>query len=192
MIHVIQWSRPVFCHAVRDLAKMMGRGSSEAIEAMHRVMEHCVGTPNRGVTLRPEGSWDGTKDYKFIISGRSDSDYVKDPDTRKLVSGTRVSVNGAPTQWRRATHKHVTLFVTEAEHAAAVTCAQDMIHQKHIVESVGLQVELPMILEVDNQGAVDLANNWSAGRRTRHVDVQQNFLRELKKWNPYFQVDSWS
>ena len=48
-----------------------------------------------------------------------------------------------------------------------------------------------MILEVDNQGAVDLANNWSAGGRTRHVDVRQNFLRELKedgilivKWIP--------
>ena len=48
-----------------------------------------------------------------------------------------------------------------------------------------------MILEIDNQGAVDLANNWSAGGRTRHVGVRQNFLRELKengilsvKWIP--------
>ena len=70
----MQWSRPEICHAVRDLAKMMGRGSNEAIKAMHRVMEHCVGTPTRGVTLQPEGSWDGTKDYNFIISGQSDSD----------------------------------------------------------------------------------------------------------------------
>ena len=29
-------------------------------------------------------------------------------------------------------------------------------------ESVGLQVELLLLLDVDNQGAVDLANNWSA------------------------------
>ena len=56
-----------------------------------------------------------------------------------------------------------------------------MIHQKNLLESVGLQVELPMILEVDNQGAVDLANNWSAGGRTCHVDVRQNFLRKLKE-----------
>ena len=38
-----------------------------------------------------------------------------------------------------------------------------------------------MILEIDKQGAVDLANNWSAGRRMCHVDVRQNFLRELKE-----------
>ena len=56
-----------------------------------------------------------------------------------------------------------------------------MIHQKHRLESIGLQVELPMILEVDNQGVVDLANNWSAGGRTCHVDVQKIFLRKLKE-----------
>jgi len=46
---------------------------------------------------------------------------------------------------------------------------------------MGLKVKLPMILEMDNKGAVDLANNWSIGGRTRHVDVQQCFLRELKE-----------
>ena len=56
---------------------------------------------------------------------------------------------------------------------------------------MGLQVELPMILEIDNQGAVDLANNWSAGARTWYVDVRQNFLCELKKKkNPSCEVDS--
>ena len=72
--HIMQWSRPEISHDVRNLAKMMGQGDTEASKAMYRLMEHCVGMPNRGVTLRPEESWDGTKDYKFIISGRSNSD----------------------------------------------------------------------------------------------------------------------
>ena len=37
-----------------------------------------------------------------------------------------------------------------------------------------------MILEMDNKGAVDLANNWSVGERTRHVDVINYFLQDLK------------
>jgi hypothetical protein len=36
---------------------------------------------------------------------------------------------------------------------------------------MGLKVKLPMILEMDNKGAVDLANNWIIGGRTRHVNV---------------------
>ena len=78
-----------------------------------------------------------------------------------------------------------------------MVCAQDMIHQRHILISIGFEVELPMILEVDNQGCVDLANNWTAGGRTRHVDVRQNWLRELKekgilvvKWIPGAQNDA--
>ena len=50
-----------------------------------------------------------------------------------------------------------------------------------ILNSLGLKVKLPMILEMDNKGAVDLANNWSVGGRTRHVDTRQYFLRQLKE-----------
>ena len=37
-----------------------------------------------------------------------------------------------------------------------------------------------MVLEMDNKGAVQLANNWSVGGRTWHVDVRNHFLRALK------------
>ena len=47
------------------------------------------------------------------------------------------------------------------------------------------------IVEMDNQSAVHLANNWIVGGRTRHIDVCQCFLTELKeagllvvKWFP--------
>ncbi len=38
-----------------------------------------------------------------------------------------------------------------------------------------------MVLEIDNKGAVDLINSFSVGGRTRHIDVKQCFLRELKE-----------
>ena len=38
-----------------------------------------------------------------------------------------------------------------------------------------------MRLGIDNKGSVDLANNWSIGGRTRHIEVKQHFLRELKE-----------
>jgi hypothetical protein len=46
---------------------------------------------------------------------------------------------------------------------------------------MGLKVKKPMILNVDNKGAKDLCDNWSVGGRTRHVEVKQMFLRELKE-----------
>ena len=48
-------------------------------EAMHRVMQCCRDFKDQGLTLQPNGVWDGSRDDKFIISGRSDSDYATDP-----------------------------------------------------------------------------------------------------------------
>ena len=38
-----------------------------------------------------------------------------------------------------------------------------------------------MMLEMDSKGAVDLANNWSVGGRTRHIKTRRHFLRDLKE-----------
>jgi hypothetical protein len=50
-----------------------------------------------------------------------------------------------------------------------------------VLESIRLKVKKPMILNVNNRGAKDLCGNWSVGGRTRHVEVKQLFLRELKE-----------
>lgn len=119
-------------------------------------------------------------DFKWRIAGRSDSDYAANTDDRRSVSGGRVFLNESPIQMRSATQKSVTLSVCEAEGGAGVMTAQDMLYTFNLLTSVGLKVELPMILEMDNKGAVDLANNWRVGGRTRHVDVRNHFLRDLK------------
>ena len=75
----------------------------------------------------------------------------------------------------------VTLSVTESELVSATHCAQDMLCAMRILESMGLKVKKPMLLHVDNKGAKDIANNWSCGGRTRHVEARQCFLRELKE-----------
>jgi hypothetical protein len=56
-----------------------------------------------------------------------------------------------------------------------------MMYQRNILGSIRLKVELPMILEMDNKGAVNLVNSFSVGGRTQHIHVKQCFLRELKE-----------
>jgi hypothetical protein len=71
---------------------------------------------------------------------------------------------------------------------ALIACVQEMIHVKQLIESMNLNVNLPMTIKVDNKGAKDLVNNWSIGGRTRHVGVRLNYLRELKE-DGIIQVD---
>ena len=75
----------------------------------------------------------------------------------------------------------MTLSVTESESISAVQCAQDMLFVMWVLESLGLQVEKPMVLMMNNRGAIGLFNNWSVAGRTCHLDVRYNFMRELKE-----------
>jgi hypothetical protein len=103
-------------------------------------------------------------------------------DDRRSVTGCRTSfLENCPVCYRSTTQRHVTLCVTEAEGAAGVMEAQDMLFVYNILKSLGLKVQLPMVLELDNKGAIDLANSWSVDGHTCHVDVRMYFLRELLK-----------
>jgi hypothetical protein len=73
------------------------------------------------------------------------------------------------------------MSVTEAEFVSGADTVQDMLFAMHVLESMGLQVEKPMILQMDNKGAVDLINSRAATGNTRHICTPINFLRELKE-----------
>ncbi len=86
-------------------------------------------------------------------------DYAKDPKDRGSVSGHVVYLEEAPAMFTSSTERTVSLSTTEAETYAGVTCFQDMLYIKNVLESLRLKVKLPMILEINNQGVMYLANN---------------------------------
>ena len=77
--------------------------------------------------------------------------------------------------------KYVALSSAESEGNAAVQCAQDVIYAKNILESIGFEIELPMVMHVDNKGTVGAVNGDNIGGFMRHVDVKQCFQRKLKE-----------
>jgi hypothetical protein len=152
-------------------------------KAMRRVMTFCLNTKNRALLIKPKGEWNGKLDenYYFEIAGVSDSDYAKDIQTRKSVSGYATFLNGALVTAKSKMQECVTLSVIEAELVAVTKCIQDMLYIWNVLESMGLKVKVPMKVDLDNKGAKDIINNWSVGGQTRHVGVRFNFLRELKE-----------
>ena len=98
--------------------------------------------------------------FKFVVNGKSNSKYAKDE--------LRHSVNG----WSTWIFEYcltncskmmpiIALSVTEAELYAVVQCAQYLLFICRLLLSLGLEVKLPMILEIDNRGAFDFINGWS-------------------------------
>ena len=176
-MHIMRYTRPEIYNAVRDCTRHMAEANKSHFEAMTRVLGYIAGTPKRGLLLKPFGTWNGTREYKFKVNGRADSDYAKNPDDRKSVSGCRTLLNGAPVIWRSSTQPTVSLSVTESEQRAGVQCAQDMLYVMRWLEALELQVEKPMVLEMDNKGAIDLLT----------IGVQEGKLGMLKLGSTFYE-----
>jgi hypothetical protein len=80
-IHMMQYSPPDIYQTVRDLARHMGLATKVHWDAMFCMMKYVCDTKERGLTLNPKQKWDGGKNHEFVISGKSDSGYVKDTQT---------------------------------------------------------------------------------------------------------------
>jgi len=48
-----------------------------------------------------------------------------------------------------------------------------------VLLSIGIEVELPIVVHVDNVGAIFMAENVSTSPRTKHVDVCYYLVREF-------------
>jgi hypothetical protein len=184
LLHMMRWSRPDTLNAVRELSRNMTHATTTHImKALYRVMKYCVITKDRGLVLKPDRAWNGLPSHEFVIAGKADSAYASCPDTMRSVGGQTALLEGGPVVMWSKMQKVVALSSTEAELISGTECAQDMLYSMRVVESLGLKVKKPMILEIHNKGAVDIANNWSVGGRTRHIDTRFYFLRELNEDN---------
>lgn len=159
----------------------MTEASAARLRAMHRVLAYCVGTKKRALHLKPSGKWNGDPEYLFVICGQGDANYATDPDLWRSIIGCAAYLNDTCVCSCSKQQCSVILSTVEAEWVAATSTAQDMLNTMRLMEPMGLKVQKPMILECDNKGAADLANNWSNDGCTRHIEVRQYFLRDLKK-----------
>ena len=89
----------------------------------------------------------------------SDSDYAGDSDTRKSVSGYVIYLCGVPISWRSKAQRSVTLSSTEAEWIALSEVAKEVLFIAQILKSMGIKIETPIIIRVDNTAAIFLSKN---------------------------------
>ena len=109
--------------------------------------------------------------FLFRINRTSDSCYVTYPITRRSESEHNVKLEEAVVICKNGMQK-TALSMTETETVVGVICAHDMMHVKDIMESSRLEVELPMILEIDNKSALNIVQNFSGGGRTKYMELR--------------------
>jgi hypothetical protein len=107
-----------------------------------------------------------------------DSDYAKNEDDRKSISGRVNTVGGMITNWTSKKQSTVALSSTEAEYQSLSECAQEAVFTQNLIEEITGQFATAIIYE-DNLGAIYLTKNQQVSARTKHIDIRHHFLRDL-------------
>lgn len=174
LLWLTKHSRPDIANAVREASKVMDGATEAHYKYMLKIIKYVVETKTRKLKLQPEV----IKQGEWYLKAFSDSDYSGDKDTRKSVSGFMIYLMGAPVAWRSRSQKSVTLSSTEAEYVAVSEVATEIIFVRNLLEFLGIRIVYPIILFVDNIGAIYLAEQSGSSTRTKHVDTRYHFVRE--------------
>ena len=115
------------------------------------------------------------------LEALSDSDFANDKDIRYSVYGYTIYSCGIPVVWKHKNMKSIVLSTTEAEYAAVSEVVKEIKFLYQMLRSMETKVLLRIKVEVDNVGAIWLANNSSVSERTKHVDLRAHFVRDMIK-----------
>ena len=174
LLYLVKHSRPDIANVVRELSKMMDGATPAAFKELKRVIKFVLDTRTFGLKIEPKL---GDKE-KWSMTIYTDSEYAGDTETRISVGGFIVFLLGVPILWKSKAQRSVTLSSAEAEFVSLSEAAKEIKFVVQILESMGIVVEIPIIVRVDNVGAIFMSENASTSSRTRHVDIRYHFVRE--------------
>ena len=171
LMYAMLGSRPDICFAVNKLAQYGSNPTNTHLNAALHVLRYLRATKDYRLTY-------GQNDCSELIA-YSDSDWAGDKDTRRSTTGFCFLFTGASVAWAARKQRTVALSSTEAEYMAVTACAKHTKWTISILEQLNFDVELPFDIFMDSKGAKDIAENPKHHDRTKHIDIQHHYIREL-------------
>nr|GEV91020.1 retrovirus-related Pol polyprotein from transposon TNT 1-94 [Tanacetum cinerariifolium] len=159
-------------YAVSIVNRYLANPGKSHWEAVKWILKYLWGTANVGLIY-------GTnRDNHMDVTGFVDSDYAKDPDKGRSITGYAFLVQGCVVSWKATLQHLVALSTTEAEHMALTKAVKEAIWLKGLLEELGVELNRETV-NCDNQGAIHLSRNHVFHERTKHINVRYHFIREV-------------
>ena len=176
MLCLTKHSRPDICNPVRELSKTMDAPVPVHLKEMYKVIRYVLSTKEHGLKFELR------KDMqKWALKALGDSDFASDKETRISVFRYIIYFCGIPIAWRSKGMKSVVLSTTEAEYMALSEVVKELKFIVQLLQTMNIEVELPITVYVDNLGAIWLSNNRTTSDRTKHIDIRTSFVKEYQE-----------
>ena len=164
LIYAVPASRVDCAQAIGMLARCLTFPTDDMMAAAERVAAYLGQHADDGITY---GS--GAPDLE--LHAYSDSDWQVEHST----SGFVIMYGGAAVTYSSKRQQSIALSSTEAEIMAASSAAAEIVYIRGLMREMGVVLDAPTVLYVDNQGAVALSKDLKSCQRSRHVE--RRFLK---------------
>ena len=152
--YLTKHSRPDICNPVRELSKTMDAPAPVHLKEMYKVIRHVLSTKGYGLKFELR------KDIiKWALKALSDSDFASDKETWISGFGYIIYFCGIQISWRSKGMKSVVLSTTEAEYMALSEVVKELKFIVQVLQTMNIEMELPITAHVDNVVAIWLSNN---------------------------------
>jgi len=175
LLFLLKHSRPDLANPLRELSKVLDCPTEAALKELKRVIKFVLDTKEYGLKIKPMIE---DADDSWSVTVFSDSDYAGDAETRVSVTGFCIFLLGVPISWQSRGQRSVTLSSSEAEYVALSEAAKEVKFVAQVMMSMGIPVKSPIIVRVDNVGAIFMSENVTTSPRMKHVDIRYHFVRE--------------
>jgi hypothetical protein len=164
-------TRPDIAFATSSLARFGHNPGRIHWEAAKRVLRYLKGTKGWCLTLgdSPE------------IAGYTDADWGSHRDDRRSIGAYVIRLGSGIVSWKSKKQPCVALSSTEAEYMALCQAAKESVWMVDFLKSLGVSISDPMTINVDNQGGISLARDPVFHDRSKHIDIQYHYTRDLLK-----------
>jgi hypothetical protein len=110
------------------------------------------------------------------MGATSGSTYSGDKETHHIVFGWELYFMGALIAHKSKACRSVTLSSTEAGYYALSKVTKEVIFAKQVIETMGIGLNLPIKIKVDNIGVFYLAKNYFVGEHQEKEQSMQHLL----------------
>jgi hypothetical protein len=140
--------------------------------ALKHVLHYLKGTLDIKLRYAPDPT------TNKLFTSYSDADHGGNPDNGRSTSGIVIKMGTGAISWMSRLQSFITISTTEAEFVAAVSAGQEILWLHHLFTELGLVINSPSTLHINNMSALSIAHNPEHHGRMKHLDLRFYWLRD--------------
>lgn len=118
-------------------------------------------------------------DQNFQLKAFVDSDWGACIDTRRSVTGFCVFLGQSLISSKSKKHATVSCSSAEVEYRALASVFSEIVWLTQLLGELQVPSQQPSIVYCDNHVAITIANNLTFHERTKHIEIDCHFTRDL-------------